>query len=209
MGEVALRRYTNLAATIHILKSQSIALLSPKFWDDRNDTYFLNSYKQRKSAKSVLVLCFAEASETYHHWRVFSYGVDGVCIEFDKDKLLLPFNADKRVRSGLVNYKMIADMQKTATQTDELPFLKRYPYQDEEEFRIIYTDYDQSIDSKEFKIRLGAVRRIHLSPWIPLALSNSVKGILRSIDGCEHLKISRSTLIENEKWKLIAGREPL
>src|ERR1700689_4340302 len=107
MGKITLRRYTNLASTIHILKSQSIALFSPAFWDDRNDAFFLNSYKELKSAKSVLALCFAEASETYHHWRVFSHGSDGTCIEFDKDKLLSAFNKDRRIRSEFVTYKMI------------------------------------------------------------------------------------------------------
>jgi hypothetical protein len=87
MGKITLRRYTNLAATIHILKSRHISLLSPAFWDDRNDAFFMRRYKERKSAKSVLALCFAEASETYHHWRVFSHGSDGTCIEFDKGHL--------------------------------------------------------------------------------------------------------------------------
>jgi hypothetical protein len=71
MGEKTFRRYTNLTATIHILKSRTISLLSPELWDDRNDAYFMSRYKELKSAKSVLALCFAETSETYHHWRVF------------------------------------------------------------------------------------------------------------------------------------------
>jgi hypothetical protein len=206
MGKIALRRYTNLAATIHILKSRSISLLSPNLWDDRNDTYFLNSYKERKSAKSVLALCFAEASETYHHWRVFSHGSDGVCIEFDKDKLLFTFASNDKVRSGLVNYRTIVDLMSDKTETDEFPFLKRYPYQDEREFRIVYTDCNQSVDFKEFGINLNAIDRIHLSPWMPLSLSKSVASALRSIEGCGSLKVSRSTLIENEKWKSAARR---
>jgi hypothetical protein len=83
-----LRRYTNLASLIHILKRQTITLLNPATWDDRNDAYFMSEYRRIKQAKSVLALCFTTAPETYHHWRVFSHGGDGVCIEFDHQKLM-------------------------------------------------------------------------------------------------------------------------
>ena len=86
LAKVTLRRYTNLASAIHMLDRKVITLLSPAYWDDRNDAYVLN--KERSTAKSVLALCFAETFETYHHWRVFASGRDGVCIEFDKQKLL-------------------------------------------------------------------------------------------------------------------------
>jgi hypothetical protein len=204
MGKITLRRYTNLAAAIHILESRSISLLSPILWDDRNDAFFMNSYKEQKSAKSVLALCFAEASETYHHWRVFSHGSDGTCIEFEKGKLLAAFGDNRKIRANTVNYEKIDILSSIIPTTDQLPFLKRYPYQDEKEFRIIYTDYDVSADSKDFGIDLSAIGRISLSPWMPSSLSKSVARTLRSIKGCEKLKVSRSTLIENEKWKAIA-----
>jgi hypothetical protein len=60
-----LRRYTNLAATIHMLRSRTITLLSPGSWDDRNDAYFMAEYKRRKGLKTLLALCFANCGETY------------------------------------------------------------------------------------------------------------------------------------------------
>ena len=86
-----LRRYTNLAATIHMLRSCEITLLSPGTWDDRNDAYFMAEYKRRKNLKSLFALCFANCPETYHHWRVFSHGSDGVRVEFDKKLLMQAF----------------------------------------------------------------------------------------------------------------------
>jgi hypothetical protein len=207
MGKITLRRYTNLAATIHVLQSRSITLLNPIFWDDRNDAYFMNSYRERKGAKTVLALCFAEAFETYQHWKVFSHGADGICIEFDKDKLLTAFEGDDRIKTDSVKYEKISDMKNVAVKDDELPFLKRYPYQDEKEFRIVYTDSEEIVDSKSFTIELNALGRIYLSPWMPIPLSKSVVTTLRSIRGWSHLKVFRSTLIENEKWKTIAGRK--
>ncbi len=121
MAAVTLRRYTNLAATIRVLRNRVITLLSPSTWDDRNDAYFLAQYKKRKRVQSVLALCFAETSETYHHWRVFSHGCDGVCIEFDKDALLRALGGPDHVRSGLVNYREIKDVRRRVPTLEELP----------------------------------------------------------------------------------------
>jgi hypothetical protein len=53
------RRYTNPAATIHLLRQKKITLLNPATWDDKNDAYFMAEYKRLKSAQngSGLVLC--------------------------------------------------------------------------------------------------------------------------------------------------------
>jgi hypothetical protein len=102
-----LRRYTNLAATIHMLRSREITLLSPGTWDDRNDAYYMAEYKRRKNLKTLLALCFANCEETYHHWRVFSHGADGVRIEFDKNLLLRALSGDERIIARDVTYKKI------------------------------------------------------------------------------------------------------
>jgi hypothetical protein len=126
-----------------------------------------------------------------------------------KDSLLSTFYNNQKIRSGSIRYEKIDDLKQIIPDTDQLPFIKRFPYQDEKEFRIIYTDCDASIEAKDFEIDLSSIGRISLSPWMPSPLSKSVVTILRSIEGCERLKISRSTLIENEKWKTIAKRGPI
>jgi hypothetical protein len=205
LAKVTLRRYTNLASAIHMLDRKVITLLSPALWDDRNDAYFLNLYKERKAAKSVLALCFAETFETYHHWRVFASGLDGVCIEFDRDKLLSSFKRDDRISSRSVEYRQIPEIRRNPPLDDELPFLKRFPYQDEMEFRIIYSDTSEAMEAKSYPIKLRCIARITLSPWMPAPLVDSVKRALHIIDGCSRLKVYRSTLIENEKWKKAAN----
>jgi hypothetical protein len=204
---VTLRRYTNLAATIHMLQKKVITLLSPATWDDRNDAFFLAQYKKRKGVRAVLALCFAETSETYHHWRVFSHGCDGVCITFDKAALLRAVG--NRVRSGLVEYRELKEVRRKLPSVEELPFLKRYPYHPEEEFRLIYVDREKSVDAKEFNVPVACIDRITLSPWMPLSLSEAVRETLWGIEGCADLAVGRSTLVENEKWKQVArGDEP-
>lgn len=201
------RRYTNLAATIHILRTKEITLLSPTTWDDRNDAYFMAEYKRYKKAKTVLALCFAERPETYHHWRVFSSGSDGVCIEFDKERLLSSFKKDKRISHGNVEYKKIKELNTLRKiNLEKMPLLKRYPYEDEGEYRIIFVDDKLTTEFEDFKIKAAWINRVILSPWMSKGLRNSVRDTLQSIDGCSTVNITRSTLIDNESWKKATTR---
>jgi len=108
-----LHRYTNLAATIHLLQTRQITLLNPATWDDRNDAYFMAEYKRHKKAETVLALCFTAQNETYHHWRVFSHGTDGVRLEFDREPLVAAFKSqpDVGVRCRVRHAKRMAVKQ--------------------------------------------------------------------------------------------------
>lgn len=197
-----LHRYTNLAATIHLLRTKSITLLNPATWDDKNDAYFMAEYKRFKKAKTTLALCFTRQAETYHHWRVFSHGSDGVRIEFEMKDLETMFGAKTGVKQGLVRYRMIKDIEKQKTiDAEELPFLKRSPYKDEKEYRIVYSSKTAVVEFKDYPIKISWIRRVTLSPWMSTSLASSVKEALRGIDGCSKLKIGRSTLVNNEIWK--------
>lgn len=204
-------RYTNLAAAIHLLKNRQITLLDPMNWDDRNDTFFIKTYKKRKKAKTVLALCFAEGSERYHYWKAFSNKSDSVSINFEKNKLLSMFDEDTKIKHRYVEYFSIKKLEKSLADSplnvSELPFLKRSIYRDEKEYRVIYTNTEGSTEEfKDYNIDLDWIKKIRLSPWMPKQLAESVKKILRSIDGCQSLDIYRSTVIENEKWKDFARR---
>lgn len=50
-----IRRYTSIAAVIDILKRQELPLLNPESWDDRNDRYFMQLYKEAKSIGGLTV----------------------------------------------------------------------------------------------------------------------------------------------------------
>ena len=201
-----LYRYTNLAAAIHLLQTKTITLLDPATWDDRNDTFFLQKYKSEQNAKTVLALCFSLQSETYNHWRVFAGGVDGVCIQFNKERLVNTLNEASGFKHSIINYKTIRQLNKEPPEFEELPFLKRIPYEDEQEYRIIYFNKRKTLESQLIDIKISWIKRIMLSPWIPKALARSTTDILKSIGGCGNLRIFRSTLVENEKWKKAAGR---
>jgi hypothetical protein len=199
-----LRRYTSVPALLHLLQNKKITLLSPASWDDRNDAFFMNQYKEQAELKSVLALCFASATETYHHWRVFTPGSDGVCITFRRDGLLA--SMPKGVRARKVRYKLIKELGAFRPSVSELPFLKRRPYKDEREFRIVYDDKKDVVEAKGFDIDLACIERVTLSPWMPKSLADAVKSTIRSIPGCARMKVYRTSLLENEKWKSSALR---
>ncbi len=205
MSAVTLRRYTNLASAIHVLRNRCLTLLNPASWDDRNDAYFLAQYKERISAATVLALCFAEAPETYHRWRVFSSGGDGVCLEFDKPQLLEAVRKDGTVTARAVIYRQINDVCAAPINDDNLPFLKRFPYEDEQEFRLLNVERDIETEYHHIPIALSAISRITLSPWMPAPLVKAVKETMKELEGCEGIKIYQSTLIENERWKNAAN----
>lgn len=200
-------RYTNLSAAIDLLRKKRIRLLDPTSWDDKNDIFSIRTYKERKNAKTVLALCFAEGTEKYHYWKAFSNGPDGVCILFEKEKLLSAFRGDDKIEHRRVKYVPMREIEKSPPDVSDLPFLKRYPYRAEREYRVIYTDTGELIEPKDYPIDdLSCVKQIRLSPWMPSPLVDSVRKTLKDIPGCERLKIRRSTVVDSERWKSAVNR---
>ncbi len=198
-----LRRYTDLPALLHILSTKQLTLLDPKSWDDRNDSFFMSLYKERKGLKTVLALCFSQTTETYHHWRVFSNGPAGVCIVFDRAALL---NSTQRVHGVShkgIEYLTLQNAKDKNLKTDELPFVKRSGFRAEKEFRVLFESSIDEFPSIDIPIDIGCIRSISLSPWMHPSLSMATVGTIRAINGCSNLKVSRSTLISNEQWKLL------
>jgi hypothetical protein len=195
-----LRRYTSLSALIQLLRGKELVLLSSSKWDDRNDAHFLSQYARRKNLGAVLAACFARVGETYHHWKVFSHGLDGVCIEFDEDRLRASLAAHTNLRFDDVQYRRLDELRRRPPPLDRLPFIKRHPFRDEREFRVIYDSADP-IDFKGFAIDLRCISRIILSPWSTKPLADAIKATIHDIDGCAKLRVYRTTLIDNESWK--------
>jgi hypothetical protein len=190
-----------------MLRAREITLLNPATWDDKNDAYFMAEYKRYADAKSVLALCFAECVETYHHWRIFSHGNDGICVEFDKARLLSTFDSDGRIRHGDVTYKLLREIRALKSiPVEDLPFLKRSPYADEREYRVIYVDHDEVSEFQSYELDIKWITRVTLSPWMPRALSKSVKDTIKGINGCSKISIIQSSLVENESWKQATAR---
>lgn len=200
------RRFTNLAAAIHLLQTNNITLLPPDTWDDQNDRHFMAVYKKRQSLKTLTAICLSQAPETYHHWKIFSPSNDGVCLILDRTKLLKVFNGALGVRHQEVQYEQIKKLSKLNPQVQDLPFIKRFPYEPESEYRILYESTKSKEMFKNFPLLEGTVIAVVLSPWMPQALVSSVKTTLKRIPGTDKIKIYSSTLISNQTWRAVADR---
>ena len=200
MGDIHFFRYTDLPSLIHILKNRQLTLLNPMTWDDKNDSSFVTLYREKCELKSVLALCFTRASETYHHWRIFAPTSSGVRITFNEQLLQPSIAAVPGVQLKAVDYVKINEIRGAAVDRHRLPFLKRYPYSQESEVRLLWESSTEERGSFALPIDLQAITKITLSPWLHPALVDSVKSMLKSIDGCGELTIHHTTLISNDEW---------
>lgn len=197
-----LNRYTTLPILIDMLWRQELTLLPPQLWEDRNDAYYLERYQEERNLGAVLALCFSTKREMFHQWRVFSHGASGVCVEFSRTELLESLNGNTAFKHGVVEYRRIDEVESHPPEVSKWPFLKRLPYKDESEYRIIY-ESDQELLSFRFAFDITSIKRVTLSPWMPKSVAESVAQLIETIPDCGGIHVMRSTLIENSRWKRI------
>jgi hypothetical protein len=202
MSVTYLRRYTDITSLIYLLRERKITLVNPQSWDDSNDSYYLELYREKKNLRCVLALCFTRAAERYHYWRVFAYGLGGVCVRFDYSELLDAVRREQpNLRTGTVRYLTLKELLPKRLATEDLPFLKRSAFRDEKEFRLIYGSERKKLSKLDVSIPLSCIDRIKLNPWIDDARSRHVKWLLRSVRGCGALNIVGSNLLSSDRWK--------
>jgi hypothetical protein len=212
-----LYRYTNLPSLIHILHTGKLTLLDPENWPDKNDSCFMRIYKRGESLGTLLALCLTKREETYHHWEVFAPGSSGVRIEFGKDNLLKnldefskKLSEQETLRWGEVKYRTIESIRREPLLRNELPFTKRWPYEPESEFRLIYegrgkegTSPKKSLD---VPIDLYCIKRIVLSGNLNKDIKKSVVAILRGMNQECEIKFTQTTLLENSQWSACGNK---
>jgi len=205
MKDNQLDRYTNLPFLIDILVRKKLTLTNPSFWEDKNDSFFIEKFKVKSNYRTVLAMCFAAKSQTFHHWKVFGKESNGVCIRFNKDKLIPELQRnEKNLLIDKVKYRTIATLRKNPPDTRELPFLKRKAFSDECEFRIIYFDETNTLVYKQIDFSIKCIDAIIFNPWLPNLVKESITKTIRSIKGCQDLKIVKSDLFDNDSWKMLA-----
>jgi hypothetical protein len=110
------------------------------------------------------------------------------------------------LRSDFVDYRTIDNLAENQPAIRDLPFVKRIAFKDEMEYRIIYGSKEEKFTKRDFSFPRSAIEKVTLSPWIAPDLAESAKTVLRSLSKWKDLQISRSSLIDNEKWKKLADR---
>jgi len=199
-------RYTTIPAVIDILRRRKLPLLNPERWDDRNDRYFMKLYKQHQRANGLYAMCGALVGETYHHWRVFSGGRDGACIVFKRRPLECYLQDVPNVRFKKIKYIKIKEVKELQADPYELPFLKRWGFRAEEEYRVIVETGERQEEVHMLNLELDWIDRIYINPWLPRPIAQSVIDTLRQLDGCEKLDLRFSRLTDSSTWKAAGDR---
>ena len=133
-----IHRYTSISAVIDLLRRRELTLLDPGAWDDRNDRYFMELYKEYRKLGGLYAACAATCLETYHHWRVFTSAADGACVEIYQAPLERALSSIEGVRFGRVQYLRLEDVERlTKRDAANLPFFKRIAFKPEQEYRIV------------------------------------------------------------------------
>lgn len=200
-----LRRYTDLSRVFYLLAERKLTLLDPKGWDDKNDSYCLQQYGKAKVHNAVFALCFVQSSERYHLWKVFGAGPSGVRIKFKRKALLEAAEKVRGLRHSEVEYLTLKEL-KGSFRADRLPFLKRYAFLDEEEYRLVYGS-NKDLPKFDIAIPPDCIESVKLNPWLDADSFEHVRNAIRKVHSrWRNLKVERSTLIDNERWREFADR---
>jgi hypothetical protein len=193
-----LNRFTTIPVLFDMIRRRRVVLMSPALWPDKNDSELMREYKIRKKLKRLFAICFSCGDETIHHWNAYA-GTNGCCIEFDLDSLLAAVNKHKGIRHDYVTYKKLKDVSPGSIDIGRIPFTKRWPYQCENEYRVIW-EGKSSQSCYEIEIDLRMIRKITISQQVPRHVFLTIRDQLREVLPAVTTKINHSTIYKNRKW---------
>ena len=147
---------------------------------------------------------FTKGGDTIHHWNTFANGPAGCRIIFKAEPLLNAVNKAKGVRSGIVEYIKINELKRYSKVTNTWPFIKRWPYSCEDEFRIIYESNNPRDCNKmelKFSIKLEWIDSIMINQSVPKNVFESIKEFhsIKSKCSCRAFLYSRTP---NLAWEI-------
>jgi hypothetical protein len=195
-----LSRYTTLPVLLDIIQRKCLTLLSPEAWPDQNDQEVMLDYKSRRYLTCLLAICFSSGDETVHHWNAFASGPAGCRIDFHFSALLDAIAQQSGCRHGKVSYRKITKLSVRDLSAKRRPFVKRWPYRIEQEYRIIFESRDAA-DSDRVEltvpIMMSCIQSITVSQSMPKSVFDSIK---KQLGPKLNKRISRSTLFQNKVW---------
>jgi len=202
-----LKHFTSRANLLSILESQSLRLSSTDNWIDKNDAASVAAYKRVTGAGDVRVLCLAQGREMVHHW--FTYAPnDGCCIMLNAEKLLAQFDGQASFLHGHVTYFSRQDISAKMLRElpcEKLPFIKRRPYECEQEYRVIWSAAAPPQNSAPAISIKGCIENVTLAPGFPGHEAQSLIDLLRDRYA---LQTNRSRILNREDWTSLFDNLP-
>jgi hypothetical protein len=201
-----LKRYTSLPQLLHLLATRTLTVLSPKTWDDQNDTYYIQRYRESLKLKALRVLCLTKAADTYHHWHVFAGGSAGVKIDFNPEVFTQWVKGIKDARLEEVEYLKLNEIREGELKQGQLPFVKRWAFRHEGEVRLIVPDRLSDAVAANIPFDVSMIQKITLSPWLTPSLVEVVEAAIQNFAPDGKFVIRRTTLLANKSFMAAADR---
>ena len=189
-----LNRYTTLPVLLDLLTRKKLVLLDPNRWEDRSDAELIIEYKKIEHISKLFAICFCIGNETIHAWKAYAEGISGCCIQFDENKLIESLDGNRQIRYHDVMYCKTKKIYSNNIKL--MPFIKRWPYRIEREFRILW-EGDIQENRTEIEINLDSISRITVSQDMP----TSIKSLIREICYTNPtIQVNSSTIFRNVKF---------
>ncbi len=195
-----LRRYTQLPYLIEMLENRYLVIPSWKKWQDKNDSHSLMEYQRLKEDRYIFALCMTNSAETFHHWQVFTKRQSGVCLTFKKRALSEWARNQNNVKLKKVIYFKMNELDTDTVKPRHLPFVKRWGFRDEQEWRLTY-ETPESSGLARLTLPISALESIDISPMISQQKADNMKDQIRSALSKQKLTITHSELTNSPRWK--------
>jgi len=199
-----LQHYTSVPNLLKILRGKKLVLGDPSRWIDKNDAFLIEEYRKQNDIPKIFALCFCMENEISLFWETYAKGENGCRIDF-VPKILLKVckvstnvRADGRFRKGKVSYLTLKRVQRRSCQIEDFPFIKRHPFRNEHEYRILWEGKTR-LKSIGVEIDLGSIHRITLSARMPAHKRERLRRSL-SLLLPRKVKVCTTTLYINERW---------
>jgi hypothetical protein len=191
-----LKHYTSIANLHKILSANKLLLSDSEKWDDKNDLASVQAFCKAKGKNvKARVVCFAEGEEMILHWN--TYAKLGCRIEFRETELLKKIKKPSFLHN-FMKYKPAKEVTSEYLKKlnpNDIPFLKRRPYECEKEFRIIWFGIYK--EKQYIGLNKNTIKGITLSPNIKGNKCEKLKSELEKKYGIE-VKLSR--LLKLDSW---------
>jgi hypothetical protein len=194
-----INRFTTIPVLLDMLTRKKLVLLDPATWDDKNDSAIMEVYRNRQGVEKLFALCCSYGDETIHHWKTFSDGISGCCVEFAAKELIDLLDTVGGVRHGPVEYRKIMELKAGTIAVRDIPFTKRWPYRCEAEFRIIWEGSTPN-NCFEIDFDLAIIQKITVSQRMPEQVYITIRELLRGAFKDPAKRINQSTLYRNDIW---------
>lgn len=197
-----LYRYTKHQYALEMIRTKEIVIPEPRGWDDVNDLEGLLQYQRIVGLVGLGVLCMTSEPDTYHHWKLYAHGQEGIALVFDRKKMREWARTHRGTRLQSIRYVRMQDLKDLDVSLTRLPYLKRWGYRSEREWRLLY---EADVSSQLFKLPFPseALSRIVINPWANIDEYAEMKDEYESILDRRVVRVTRTELVNSQTWRVL------